>query len=467
MTTPERFPDETLSDETLAADLEAWLPEQRWFAAKGHTITAVRVVLREPVARRPDFAADHVIVEVSFETAEPQIYQVPLGFGTDPPDGLAHWVIPPATGSARTGPAVYDALRDQRILDLYAHDLATGRTYGPVERHIVPGFTVETGLRGRALDAEQSNTSVVLGEKLLLKLFRRLTLGTNPDVELPLALAESGCRSIAPVRAWLDAEIEGVRTTLAMAQDFAANAADGWSMAVGSIRDLLIEGDLRADEVGTDFAGEAQRIGAAVADVHSHLAGSLGVAERDASDIAADMIARLEAATAEVDELAAVADAVRSRFEALGSLGSVPVQRIHGDLHLGQVLRTPERWLLIDFEGEPAKSLDERRRPDSALRDVAGMLRSFDYAAHHSVRERDTEGVVSQRAFRAREWAERNGSAFCEGYANESGLDPRESEALLRAYELDKAVYEVVYEARHRPSWLRLPLEALRRLATP
>lgn len=458
---------EGYTENALAADLTAWLPHQRWFAAKGHTITDVRVVLRAPIEEGPGFSADHVLVKVSFDTTEPQIYQVPLGYSPDLPDELRNSAIPAAETSTRRGFSVYDGLQDQKILDRYAADLAAGTTPGPITRHIAPGFTIAADLRGRPLNAEQSNTSIVLGETLLLKMFRRLTLGTNPDVELPLALAEAGCRSIAPVRAWLDAEVDGVLTTLAMVQDFAANSADGWSMALGSIRDLLIEGDLRADEVGTDFAGESHRVGAAVADVHAHLAAALGTSQRDASDIAADMIRRLDAASAEVRELEESVDEIRTRFESLAALGSVPVQRIHGDLHLGQVLRTPDRWILIDFEGEPAKSLDERRRPDSPLRDVAGMLRSFDYAAHHSVRERDTGGAASQRAFRAREWAERNGAAFCEGYAARSGIDPRDSETLLRAYELDKAVYEVVYEARHRPSWLRLPLEAIRRLAPP
>ncbi|WP_241385703.1 maltokinase N-terminal cap-like domain-containing protein [Rhodococcus sp. CH91] len=449
----------------LVTDLREWMPHQRWFAAKGQTLTGVRVLLRDPLVEEPGFGADHLLVKVSFESAADQIYQVPLGYRPHLPDDLQQWTVAGPDESRGRSVYVYDGLRDQEILDRYSRNLASGTTSGPVELHNVPGSVIEPGLRGRALSAEQSNSSVVLGEKLLLKMFRRLTLGINPDVELPLALGEVGCRSISPIRAWIEAEVEDVRTTLAMVQDFAANSADGWSMALGSVRDLLIEGDLRADEVGTDFAGESQRIGAAVADVHAHLVAALGTGERTAAELSEGMIGRLEGAAAEVAELSELAPAIRARFEEFAGLGRVPVHRIHGDLHLGQVLRTPERWLLIDFEGEPVKSLEERRKPDHPFRDVAGILRSFDYAAHHSVREsQQGAAVASQREFRAREWAERNCAAFCEGYAAASGTDPRDSGVLLRAYELDKAVYEVVYEARHRPSWLHLPLEAIRRL---
>ncbi len=458
---------ELYPDERLVEDLREWMPHQRWFAAKGHTITGISVVLRHPLVEEPGFGADHLLVKVSFESTADQIYQVPLGFRSHLPEELQSWSVVGPDDSHDHGLHVYDGLRDQEILDRYSRSLASGTPAGPVDLHNVPGSVIEQGLRGRALSAEQSNTSVVLGEKLLLKMFRRVTLGINPDVELPLALGEDGCRSIAPIRAWIDAEVDGVRTTLAMVQDFAANSADGWSMALGSVRDLLIEGDLRADEVGTDFAGESHRIGAAVADVHAHLGSALGTDERAASELAEGMLHRLEGATAEVPELADLTEAIRARFEEVAALGQIPVHRIHGDLHLGQVLRTPERWLLIDFEGEPAKSLEERRKPDSPFRDVAGMLRSFDYAAHHSVRESEQgTAVESQREFRAREWAERNCAAFCDGYAAASGTDPRDADVLLRGYELDKAVYEVVYEARHRPSWLHLPLEAIRRLTT-
>lgn len=170
------------------------------------------------------------------------------------------------------------------------------------------------------------------------------------------------------------------------------------------------------------------------------------------------MTERLEAAVQAVPALRPYADDLRSAYTALDDLASEgrtwTAQRIHGDLHLGQCLRSPAgTWWLIDFEGEPARPLAERRMPQPAVRDVAGMLRSFDYAA------RTTDPPQP-------EWATHCRAAYCSGYAEAAGRDPRTEPVLLRAYETDKAVYEAVYEARHRPDWLPVPMAALHRLAS-
>ncbi|MER7910552.1 hypothetical protein ABTY23_12490, partial [Streptomyces sp. NPDC096068] len=178
----------------------------------------------------------------------------------------------------------------------------------------------------------------------------------------------------------------------------------------------------------------------------------LGKAE---AELLADaMDRRLHAAAQAVPALLPHVPGLRAVFAAAGgTAGAGAVQRIHGDLHLGQTLRGSDgAWAVIDFEGEPAKPLDERRSPQPTVRDVAGMLRSFDYAAR------------THRPWNA-DWASRCRAAFCTGYAEAAGADPRSDPALLRAYETDKAVYEVVYEARHRPDWLPVPMAAIERLA--
>ncbi|MET8974218.1 maltokinase [Streptomyces sp. NPDC004539] len=208
------------------------------------------------------------------------------------------------------------------------------------------------------------------------------------------------------------------------------------------------------------FAEDARALGRATAEVHQALARALPtvtLGQAQLGPLVEGMVRRLEAAVAAVPSLRPYEAGLRTAFGALGELAGEGhtwvAQRIHGDLHLGQCLRTPAgRWLLIDFEGEPARPLAERRMPQPAVRDVAGMLRSFDYAAHSA------EPPVPQ-------WATACRAAYCSGYAQVTGVDPRTDPVLLRAYETDKAIYEVVYEARHRPDWLPVPLSAIRRLA--
>jgi maltokinase len=194
--------------------------------------------------------------------------------------------------------------------------------------------------------------------------------------------------------------------------------------------------------------------------LHADLARAFGrrdMAAAELSALAADMHGKLSAAIAVVPDLAGHEERIRSAYDAVARLaGPVSVQRIHGDYHLGQVLLGPQGWVALDFEGEPAVPLAVRRAPAPALRDVAGMLRSFDYAARQQLVGHPDAGPLAPIA---QAWAQQCQAAFRAGYAAGGGIDPAGHDTLLRALTLEKAVYEVVYEHRHRPAWLSIPLD--------
>jgi maltokinase len=458
----------------LAALLHHWLPGQRWFAGKGRPFQLEQVVQLGTLSEEP-YRSDVWLVHLRYDDGSAETYQVPLVRRPEPVDTLAHVLVGEITESA--GPAWwYDALHDKEVTGSWLRLLEGNALAGGMAFHLGPGVTtLPVGAPSLVLTVEQSNTSLVFGDNAILKVFRRLTAGVNPDIEVHEALARDhdrgGERHVARLfghvsARWQDEQGAGVDGSLAMLQEFFRTATDGWELAKISVRDLYAEADLHASEVGGDFAGEAFRLGVATAEIHADLARALPTGQLDRDQLAAlaaAMMVRLERATAIVPELAEFGPALRETYEALDAHpAGVPVQRIHGDFHLGNVVRTSHRWVVLDFEGEPAKPLGERRAPDSPLRDVAGMLRSFDYAARHLLADHRTE---RQLAYRAEEWADRNRSAFCDGYAETGGQDPRKDTVLLRAYEADKAVYEAVYEARNRPSWLAIPLASLARLS--
>ena len=247
-----------------------------------------------------------------------------------------------------------------------------------------------------------------------------------------------------------------------MLQQFLRTATDGWDIALASVRNLFADPELHAHEVGGDFAAEASRLGEALREIHDLLREVAPVAADAISptDVAAAMTARLDEALTIVPELAEHEEALRRLYAAVAGLSDLDVQRIHGDLHLGQTLRTAVGWKVVDFEGEPAKPLAERSLPDSRWRDVAGMIRSLDYAPHVVERShRDDLDGAPQLAVRAEEWAHRNQNHFLVAY---SGGDlTAQHRTLLDAYVADKAVYECVYETRNRPAWVAIPLAAV------
>jgi maltokinase len=444
--------------------LRDWMPHQRWFGSKGREwaeVTEDGFLLDQA---NPVLSVHRV--RITFTDGGRETYLVPLSWRDHPAEELESAFV--GAVPAKDGETyAYDAMRDREATAPWLIHLVNASTVGPMHFHPAGVSYIPEGLPGDIVSGEQSNTSLIYGSEAILKLFRRLEPGLNPDVEVHAALRGANNPHIAPLLGHIEIDDPsgGEPATVAMLQTFVPNASDGWRLATASVRDLYAEGDLHADEVGGDFAADSERLGAATALVHTDMASVLPTEPADAAWFAAlaeQMTARLNAAVEVVPQLAEHADAIRALYaKVAGSTEATVRQRVHGDLHLGQVLRTATGWIVLDFEGEPARPLAERRELDSPLRDVAGMLRSFDYAARHMLVEQPED---PQRAYRAQEWAERNRAAFCAGYSQAGDLDPCGESPLLRAFEADKAVYECVYEARNRPHWLMIPLTSLSRL---
>jgi maltokinase len=460
--------------------LATWLGNQRWFAGKGQELRDLAIVAdTELLAGDPGLR--HLIVAVSHGTAV-DYYQVLIGLRRRLPARLRHARIGPwGDGSAGGGRIAYDALHDADLTKTLLAGIAADAETGTLRMHAIPGAQFDTGLDSLVLGGEQSNTSLVYGEESILKVFRRLSPGPNPDLEVTTALARLGSPQVAEPLGWIETRLEGVPTSLGILSRYLRLATDGWTLAATSVRDLYAavgdandrdQNDRAADDkentrvlaadAGGDFAGESRRLGIATAQVHADLAAAFGTDQLStdaASELTERMFRKLDLAVAAVPELAKHVDMISDAYSELAKLsGPFPVQRVHGDYHLGQVLRTETGWVVLDFEGEPATPLAQRRARSSPLRDVAGMLRSFDYAARHQLIGHPGQAALSDAA---RDWVRRNASAFCVGYAETGGLDPVANQILLRAFQMDKAVYEVLYEARHRPSWLPIPLDSL------
>jgi maltokinase len=445
--------------------LQDWMPHQRWFGGKGREwadVTEDGFLLDQA---NPVLSVHRVTV--TYADGARETYLVPLSWREHPTDELSSALVG-AVPSADGETYAYDAMRDREATAPWLIHLVNASTIGPMRFHPAGVGYIPEGLPGDIVSGEQSNTSLVYGQEAILKLFRRLEPGLNPDVEIHDALRRADNPHIAQLLGHIeidDPDPSREPATVAMLQEFVPNASDGWRLATASVRDLYAEGDLHADEVGGDFAGESERLGTATASVHVDMAKVLPTEPADEgwyATTAGQMSDRLNAAIEVVPQLAGHADRLHALYAAVAETREPVVrQRVHGDLHLGQVLRTATGWIVLDFEGEPARPLAARRELDSPLRDVAGMLRSFDYAARHMLVEQPDD---PQRAYRAQEWAERNRTAFCTGYSTAGGLDPCGESPLLRAFEADKAVYECVYEARNRPHWLMIPLNSLSRL---
>ncbi|CAL9588074.1 maltokinase N-terminal cap-like domain-containing protein [Streptomyces sp. enrichment culture] len=439
--------------------LRQWLPRQRWFAGKGRPVTGLSLVAATELLPADSRLGLHHLLVRAHQQGVPagaaaeqpgDCYQLLIGTRDALPPRLAPALIGHVTEGPVAGRTAYDALHDTRPAEVLLEALRTRARIGGLRFERAAETDLRAGLVPRLMTAEQSNSSIVYGDTFILKLLRRIVPGVNPDLELPLALAREGCPRVPAPAGWMVADLAGRSWVLGVLQPYLQGATDGWELA------------LRELAKGEDFVAEARALGRATAEVHTALARALPtvtLGQAQTRQLAEGMTERLEETARAVPLLRPYAPALRTAFTALADLAAEGLtwtaQRVHGDLHLGQCLRSPDgEWSLIDFEGEPAKPLAERRLPQPAVRDVAGMLRSFDYAAHSA-------------EVRVPGWAESCRAAYCTGYAEAGGRDPRTDPVLLRAYETDKAVYEVLYEARHRPDWLPVPLAAVRRLSVP
>jgi maltokinase len=439
----------------VAPTLAGWMARQRWYATKGST-PAIRVIGSFEADLDGVLAVTLLVIDEAPEL--PVLYQVPVVARRTPlPGGDAAFI-----GSA-DDLYLYDAPHDPAWAR-HLFELMSSRAHVDGSDVVVDGTPlVEAGRvrRSRVLKGEQSNTSIIYDleggpvEHAIAKVFRVLHHGDNPDVTTQAALTEGGSTRVPTTfgslhATWPDPGREhGVaRGHLAFSQEFLAGAEDAWRVA------------LDAAGAGQDFTVSARELGTAVAEVHATLAEQLGTVPADASAVAealTSMRRRISIAAREVPEIAEHEEAVLAVYDAAESLTWPRLQRIHGDLHLGQALQSPSRgWTLLDFEGEPLRPMPERSRADLVLRDIAGMLRSFDYVA----------GSLAQQSppVDAAAWAHDARVAFVDGYIASSGVDVRAQRALLDAFEIDKAVYEAIYEKRNRPDWIGIPLAAVARL---
>ncbi len=319
----------------------------------------------------------------------------------------------------------------------------------------------------RPLTVEQSNTSIVYDEHVIVKLFRRIHAGQNPDVDAVSRLVDDGFDHVPEQQGVLERPVrdggpdDGTVQHLAVARTFLTGASDGWHLALASLRVLISDhGDAAAS--GGDFGPDARRLGSITAELHRRLAGVFGASDAHVSEWVSHFRAQLDRVREHVP-----AEDISARYDRVAELDDPgPALRIHGDLHLGQLLRADSGWYVIDFEGEPARPLAERLAPSSPLRDVAGMLRSFHYAAEVARWERGEEEGVGELVA---DWEHRARQEFLAGYLATEGMsellpDEAATTTLLQAFELDKAVYEVAYETAYRPTWVGIPLGAIRRL---
>jgi maltokinase len=449
----------------LDADgLGDYVAEQRWFGSKARERVGAHLV-ETALLREPEPSLVLGLLAVRYQPGTHDLYQLPLGLRRD-----KAWRG--VSIGAAGGFTVYDGLEDPALARELVHLIRAGRPQpareGTVEFHRLEGVAAlgaELG-RARLVDSEQSNSSVIFDDELILKVYRRLEPGLNPELEMLRFLTEHGFESVPPLGGWYAYVGRPLEATLGIVQEFVPDGLDGWELAL----DELAQAPER-------FLGRLRRLGEVTARMHNVLASDSTDPSFCPEEPSLEALGLLTASIDEeieqvflglppdVEALAPIlgrGEEVRERLRERTHAGATGrVIRHHGDYHLGQTLYAREDWVILDFEGEPARALPERRRKRAPLRDVAGMLRSFAYAASAVGILRGTEAPAG--------WEERARTEFLDGYLEtvDATLVPAGREGfdrLLSVFELEKAVYELRYELNMRPDWLPIPVAGILRI---
>ncbi|MDQ2857294.1 MAG: maltose alpha-D-glucosyltransferase [Candidatus Eremiobacteraeota bacterium] len=484
--------------------LPAFLPQQRWFAGKDARVHDVRLV--DAVAlESPGLTAYLTVIDAQ------ERYFVPVVMA-DEADGARTAMLARATlARTRTGPQsgfLYDAFAIDAFARSLLADMRESRTapstrggkFSATRTAPAPALDIPLDANVRRLDVEQSNTSLVIDERIILKAYRRVHAGPQPEVEIARFLETVGYRHTPPLYGYVEYVAPGGEpTVLAIAAQFVESQGDAWATTIAYLERFF---DRRAELASQPAAGDyheiflqrARRLGNRTAELHRGFATSTGdpsfepepMTQGDLDGWVAGARAGADKALATLErelerlpsDVRAFAEAtIARRQEVYERLTLAPLQatdllktRYHGDYHLGQVLVVADDFMLVDFEGEPERAPSERRTKSSPLRDVAGMLRSINYAAVAAMR-----GATSDRAEDtsdleplARDWEQRGVAAFLAGYRESIAgcasypADDELAGQLLELFILEKAFYEMSYELANRPSWVRIPLEGIR-----
>ena len=503
--------------ESLQAALPGYLKEQRWFRSKARTITGIRLEDVASVSGEPPFYF-MALVRAEYDDGGSEVYYIPLAVnphkesdGIDPSKLISSVHIGSGTGDVYEATEnepfnriALDAIEASAVIKSRAGSFVFGHT------DLFSSATIPAGSI-KKIAAEQSNTSIVFGEALIMKNYRKIEEGTNPDFDLSYFLTtRTDFRNFPALHGYIEyRKAEGEEATIGMLQNYIGDADDCWEWTCGHLRGLYaFLGGLGHQKVpkrddtirafSSEYLDQIEELGRTTARFHIALASDHKLAPFAPEAITAEDIAKWqyllssqirsvmklvvekmpsfpESAKRELSFITVHEGALLQKVKGLRCLKDEGVRkiRIHGDYHLGQVLRRGDTFFILDFEGEPARPLTERKAKNCALKDIAGILRSFDYAAYAVLFELPQKKMDKLEEW-GMTWRDLARRSFLSGYFDETAAKevrflPASSETLnkiLSAYEMDKAIYELNYELNNRPNWLRIPIRGLLSIAS-